>query len=458
MLVVGIGLAQDTVWTRRFDGGRDERYGFGGVDPQGGAVVAGNTRHPINGNIVIELARFTDSGEFVWSRIYDTTGSNYICRVAVDASGNAVVVGTDLTVAPVLKYDRDGNLAWVKQLTPDTTGYYAWLCGVVTDDSGNIYAGGGFMPTTTQGALFLTKLSAAGDSVWACTHNLSSDEDGEGIQTLATAPDGMIVGAGRIGDYWLESYDLLTVKFAPDGETAWTRRLDFKFEDQSAGMAVDSQGNIYVTGYCGRWPQLPDTCFTVKCSPDGDTVWTRRYGEARDARGQDIDIGPDGNALVCAYTIDTLDRLAVVLICYTPKGDTAWTRHYRPDTSDWCGALQFEGPDAFYAFGACTDDPAQQDCSLLLMKLSYGADIHEPSPPPTPRRQQAPSIIREVLRVGDSRPDIGQGLVLLDIAGRKVMDLQPGNNDIRQVAPGVYFVRSAESGRRSAIRKVIIQR
>jgi N-acetylneuraminic acid mutarotase len=49
---------------------------------------------------------------------------------------------------------------------------------------------------------------------------------------------------------------------------------------------------------------------------------------------------------------------------------------------------------------------------------------------------------------------------LLDIAGRKVMDLQPGENDIRHIAPGVYFVRSAESGERSAVfvRKVVIQR
>jgi hypothetical protein len=51
--------------------------------------------------------------------------------------------------------------------------------------------------------------------------------------------------------------------------------------------------------------------------------------------------------------------------------------------------------------------------------------------------------------------------VLLDIAGRKVMDLQPGLNDIRHVAPGVYFVRGPETedGRpRTAVRKIMIQR
>jgi hypothetical protein len=47
---------------------------------------------------------------------------------------------------------------------------------------------------------------------------------------------------------------------------------------------------------------------------------------------------------------------------------------------------------------------------------------------------------------------------LTDISGRKVMDLAPGQNDIRHIAPGVYFLRPAESGERPAVRKVVIQR
>jgi hypothetical protein len=40
------------------------------------------------------------------------------------------------------------------------------------------------------------------------------------------------------------------------------------------------------------------------------------------------------------------------------------------------------------------------------------------------------------------------------------MDLKPGDNDIRRVAPGIYFVRTGESGGRSAVsvRKVVIQK
>jgi hypothetical protein len=74
----------------------------------------------------------------------------------------------------------------------------------------------------------------------------------------------------------------------------------------------------------------------------------------------------------------------------------------------------------------------------------------------------------EISRIPGSRIVSGSLLIgaeargaLLDITGRKVTDLQPGENDIRHIAPGVYFVSRTETedGRpRTAVRKVVIQR
>ena len=44
---------------------------------------------------------------------------------------------------------------------------------------------------------------------------------------------------------------------------------------------------------------------------------------------------------------------------------------------------------------------------------------------------------------------------LLDAGGRTVMDLKPGPNDVRRLAPGVYFVREAQA---PAMRKVVVTR
>jgi DNA-binding beta-propeller fold protein YncE len=68
-----------------------------------------------------------------------------------------------------------------------------------------------------------------------------------------------------------------------------------------------------------------------------------------------------------------------------------------------------------------------------------------------------PTIIRGVLSLPPSAHP-GSPPPLLDICGRKVLDLLPGPNDVRGLAPGVYFVRgpSAVSGEPSAVRKVVI--
>ncbi len=47
--------------------------------------------------------------------------------------------------------------------------------------------------------------------------------------------------------------------------------------------------------------------------------------------------------------------------------------------------------------------------------------------------------------------------LLLDLAGRTVLQLRPGQNDIRHLASGVYFVRPAGSGERTAAHKIVIQ-
>jgi YVTN family beta-propeller protein len=74
--------------------------------------------------------------------------------------------------------------------------------------------------------------------------------------------------------------------------------------------------------------------------------------------------------------------------------------------------------------------------------------------------RSASTMVRGVLLMPE-RTGLSRSASLLDISGRKVMELRPGANDVRALAPGVYFVaeglriRGQGSGR---IRKVIVTR
>ena len=69
----------------------------------------------------------------------------------------------------------------------------------------------------------------------------------------------------------------------------------------------------------------------------------------------------------------------------------------------------------------------------------------------TPDR--GPTIVRGVLRLADGSSASSSPSLLLDISGRKVLNLQPGANDVSSLAPGVYFVQA-----NPAVVKVLVAR
>jgi len=72
---------------------------------------------------------------------------------------------------------------------------------------------------------------------------------------------------------------------------------------------------------------------------------------------------------------------------------------------------------------------------------------------------KAAAVVRGVLFLGaSSNQQSAFRAELLDISGRKVISLTPGANDVRSLAPGVYFV--TVSGERCTVyaRKVVVTR
>jgi YVTN family beta-propeller protein len=120
---------------------------------------------------------------------------------------------------------------------------------------------------------------------------------------------------------------------------------------------------------------------------------------------------------------------------------------------------------------ALARDPAQNrvyvanyfGSSISVLRDSGGVvGMEESFKPQTTSRKPMPTIIRGVLALPVSpRPRVAESPCLLDACGRKVMDLHAGANDVRALAPGVYFVREqpqAASLKPQAVRKVVITR
>jgi YVTN family beta-propeller protein len=79
--------------------------------------------------------------------------------------------------------------------------------------------------------------------------------------------------------------------------------------------------------------------------------------------------------------------------------------------------------------------------SLSSIRDTTRSGIEAPGDPPA-MAKPAPTVVRGVLHMPVATSLKPQAASLLDISGRKVMDLKPGANDVRALAPGVYFVRA----------------
>jgi YVTN family beta-propeller protein len=94
------------------------------------------------------------------------------------------------------------------------------------------------------------------------------------------------------------------------------------------------------------------------------------------------------------------------------------------------------------------------DSSVSVLRDSM-TGIEENTRPPSARHELEPTIVRGVLRLPASPFTIHSSL--FDMTGRQVMDLGPGQNDIRHLSPGVYFVSESHGERLPAgVRRVVV--
>jgi hypothetical protein len=86
--------------------------------------------------------------------------------------------------------------------------------------------------------------------------------------------------------------------------------------------------------------------------------------------------------------------------------------------------------------------------------------VQESRKPQAASRKLRASIVRGVLNLRSAVYNLQSEITLMDAAGRKVLDLKPGANDVRALVPGVYFVRGEERGAGDIgpISKVVVTR
>ncbi len=140
-------------------------------------------------------------------------------------------------------------------------------------------------------------------------------------------------------------------------ETAWVRRYNGpgNLGDVASALAVDSSGNVYVTGMTEGFFATSSDYATIKYAPNGDTLWVRRYN----GPGNNYDVpfalalDGSGNVYVTGGSYGSGTSGDYATIKYATNGDTLWVRRYNgpENESDEAYALALDKEGNIYVTG-----------------------------------------------------------------------------------------------------------
>jgi uncharacterized delta-60 repeat protein len=321
-----------------------------------------------------------------WVRRYNGPGNSTDAAIgcAVDSQGNLYVTGystgagTGLDIV-TMKYDPNGNLLWIARYNGpvnDDDRPYA----LRVDSQGNVYITGYSTGATTGWDYITIKYDANGNQLWVARYNGMGNRS-DAAYALAIDNQGNVYVTGYSTGVF-SRWDYATVKYDANGNRQWVAHYNGlgNQDDIAYGIAVDSQGNVYVTGWSWSGPTPQFDCVTVKYAPNGNLLWVRRYdgaGAINDDAGFAITVDGQGNLYVAGWSWGNM--YDYITLKYDPNGTQLWMRRYdlgwdeaRRITLDSQGNLYvtgFAGPYYNRDFVTVKYDPNGN----LLMTARYGA-------------------------------------------------------------------------------------
>ncbi len=348
------------------------------LDRQGNICIAGKFNSTVDFNPGIGVsnltatsagfvAKYTNSGIFLWADAIDGTSTAEVSSVKTDTSDNiyltGIFVGTadfdpgagvyNIDACPssydvfIQKLTPTGGFSWAKAFYSNLISYAGplaidnmnnLLCtGTFYEDTANFdHPYGNYMVVSNYSySFFVNKIHPNGTII-----NVLSADDSHGGPTSADylkidLQENLVV-AGAFGgkvdfDFSSDSLyetsknlnDIYFSKYKPNGQVKWVKALKSSGgSDAVQDMELDSLGYIYISGkfrdtidmdpgvgvsLLAGYSAAADTYFLAKYDSSGNYQWAFRYYAISSARTISIDVNPAGEIIVLGFFAGTVD-------------------------------------------------------------------------------------------------------------------------------------------------------
>ncbi len=380
MLIIKYSGSGVPLWTNRYNGpanGYHQAYAVA-VDASGNVFVTGDSTGS-GGNYDYATIAYSGSGVPLWTNRYNgpENGNDLARALAVDASGNVFVTGYSYDGSggnedyATIAYSGAGVPLWTNRYNGPEN-YPDIAKAVAVDGSGNVFvtgssfgSGGGYDHATIA-------YSGTGVPLWTNRYNGPDNNDDQANAVAVDGNGNVFVTGSSGGDY-------ATIAYSGAGVPLWTNRYDGPNNNYHVATAVtvDASGNVFVTGasYSSGYPDYA----TIAYSGAGVPLWTNRYDGPENSYDQATAVAVDGsgNVFVTGYSGFTPSGggYDYATIAYSGAGVPLWTnRYYGPGNGyDFASAVAVDGSGNVFVTGSSVGSGGDSD--FVTVKYVWRPEI-----------------------------------------------------------------------------------
>jgi uncharacterized delta-60 repeat protein len=344
----------------------------------------GSTPHSLN-EYYGAASGIPGSGQISFSNFYGASSENYwiatlggpgpvaVYGIGVDSSGNSYVGGYsseyNSTVGGhdclIAKYNRDGAIQWQRTLGGTGTEFFH---DIAVDSSGNSYAVGysesSALPPAGPRDFIIAKYNTSGTLQWQKSFGTASSDVGQGIAVDSSGNvyvTGYFSVSGRYSDF-------VIAKLSTSGTIQWQRTLYTNVSDNANGIAVDSSGNVYVVG------TSDSDVLTAKYNNSGVIQWQRKLGKTTSSDiGQGIAVDSSGNVYVIGYT-NANSYNDILIAKYNTSGTIQWSRTFGGTSSEFGYEISVDSLGNVYITGHTQSSGAGLN-DVVIAKLDTSGNV-----------------------------------------------------------------------------------